>query len=290
MAARRTRKPKGEVATVDEGAAIPALPDDIANRYADYIDRDAKAASIAGGGMPFISTRGGRFTYQEEILEGPLEVIILGSIRENQFFEGDFNPDEPNAPTCYALGYEDDELGPPEELEGAQSKDCASCWANAWGSGDRNRSKACKNAVRLTLLPANDLAAKALSTVDGARLRIPPTSLRNWSKYAGKVARGLKRPLFTMVTAINIEPDPKTQFKITFDAHAPIQDAELFDAIEGRLDESKESLEMTPASAADGDDEKSSGKPAQRRRKVEPKAGSKKATKKKAGKKAARKF
>jgi len=117
-----------------------------------------------------------------------------------------------------------------------------------FGTDARGRAgKACKNVVRLAMLPADgELRAADLAKAMGVRLRVPVTSVRNWAAYAGMLTRGLHRPLFTVVSDVVIEPDPHNTFTIRFEPVAAIEDESVLDALEGRLDEVKATLEEPP--------------------------------------------
>jgi hypothetical protein len=113
-----------------------------------------------------------------------IEAIILGGARINQYYEGEFTPGKPTPPTCYAIadpkweaGEVENKLGPPADLKTKQSDSCSDCRWNSFGSG-RGNAKACKNTVRLAMLPAN---AVDFAKADGLMLSVPPTGMRSWS-------------------------------------------------------------------------------------------------------------
>jgi hypothetical protein len=109
-------------------------------------------------------------------------------------------------------------MAPPADLESKESDSCATCWANAFGTAERGKGKACKNNVRLVVLPTiGEVEDIDFAKVAGARISVPPTSLKNWSGYANKIIEGLHVPLFAVITSIETEPAEKGGFSMFFD-------------------------------------------------------------------------
>ena len=213
MAARKTKTTKA-VAKTKTGAL--ALPDELSGELEKYINRDRASASGAGGGMSFIRTRGGQFAFNDSILEQPLRVVVLGAVRENLYYPAAFDPDVSQSPTCFALDTagNEAEMGPPAEMKGKEAEKCSECWANAFRSAERGKGKACKNNVRMVILPYQEGAD--FSKITGARLSIPPTSLKNWSAYTNKITEGMRAPLFAVVTELTTQPAERGGFTMDF--------------------------------------------------------------------------
>ena len=232
------RKKKGTtaLAPIEPGSPL-ALPGNWEAELEQYVQRDA-ASATGGLGWSFVGTRGGVFTYGGEPTEALDRVIIVGAARINTWYEGDFNPDSPTGPTCYAIDKEGDEsvMAPPTDLKSQQNdgRGCPTCWANAFGTANQGRGKACKNGVRLCLLPYEE--GGNFEKVEGARLNLPPTALKGWSAYSAKVTKGLRRPLFTMVTQVKIKPDPKTVIAFDFEPIGAIQDEDTLRILKARVD------------------------------------------------------
>lgn len=254
------------------GLSVPSdVPDSWRERLQQYAEEDA-ATTAGSTGWPYIGTRGGVFRFNDESLEELPPMIILGVRYENCWFDGDYDPENPAPPDCFAIAKEQEDLAPPEDLGDKRqcmqtdpsSEACKGCWANAFGTADRGKGKACKNVRRIALLPADKVDAGYLSTVEGVMLRIPVTSVKDYSKYARKVNKGLGRPLFGLRTTLGIEDDDKDQFHITFDAAdlvetekglvpMVINDADLLDVLETRRKEAEGYLEQFPNQGDDGD-------------------------------------
>ncbi len=291
MAARRktTRKnvPKSR-APAKKADGVLAVPGQLSGSWMERLEKYAKrdAATASGAtGWPYIGTKNGVFRFNDDSFEELPPLLILGARFENALYSGDFDADNPNAPDCFAISQTEDDLAPPEALGDKRqcmqsepsSEKCEGCWANAFGTAERGKGKACKNVRRLAVLPADRLDAKSLSEVEGAMLRIPVTSVKNYSTFANKVTKGLNIPLFLLRTSIAIEDDEKTQFKITFEpvdmadtkkGSVPlvIQDEDLLEVIEARVKEAETFLDQLPNLSSDADAPKQkAGKSRERR-------------------------
>jgi len=254
------------------------VPEGWEARIQQYAKRDAATAKGAAG-WPYISTKGGVFKVEETRLEELPPMIVLGTVFENSFFAGLYDADHASAPTCFAIGTEEENLAPPESLGDQRqciqteptSPKCSGCWANVFGTGERGKGKACKNTRRLALLPADELSVGSLSQAQCFMLRLSVTSVKQYASYANKVARSLEIPLFMLRTRIRIEPDPKTQFKILFEPYDIVEqdgrvlplligDSDLLTAIEGRVKEAENFLMQVPSAR----DDESEGAPKRR--------------------------
>ena len=236
-------------------AGVVALSDDDWATAISESARDATAAVAGmGGGMLFIGTKGGKFRLNDEVIEQPLAVYVLDQLRENSYYTGDYDPEAPSGPSCFAINRDESELAPPADLATKQSETCATCEMNKFGSAERGRGKACKNIVRLGLLPVGDNSPEQLAKVDHAFIRVPTTSVKNFRKHATAVERGLGRPLFSVITALSTKDDNKTIFQMHFDIGAPAG-AEVGSVLLKRKADIKDEIETTPT-AGDADDDK----------------------------------
>lgn len=281
MTARKRSKKAagGALATRMQGGAV-ALPASVADEFGDFVSRE-KASTTQTGGLPWISTQGSTAIMRANLggdmapvgdESGALDCIILGGNRSNLYYEGAFEPGAFRPPKCYAVadvawqrGEVEDKLAPPADLAGKEAPRCKECRWNAFGTADRGRGKACKNTVRLMLLPSN---ASDYEKADGYMLSLPPTSLGSWSKYVSRVVDGLRRPVATVVTRIRKVPNEKgAGFTLAFEPLSMVQDEEALRAIAGRVrgDAPPALMQPPPSEAPDAP----GGKAPQRRRKVE---------------------
>lgn len=185
--------------------------------------------SVSSGGK-FISTKGGQLSFDGNVIkDNEMYVVIVDHIFENAYYEGRFNPEAPQPPTCFAFGRSEAELIPHTnvvEIGQNPCDNCSDCPMNQWGSD--GRGKACKNVRRLALLPAGHVDKKTdelelydadhFSTAEIAYLKLPVTSTKGFSTYVKQVAQAYNRPVLGVVTRIYTTPDPKTQYKVNFEA------------------------------------------------------------------------
>ena len=256
MAARKRSASKAAAPS----SALTAYDPEWAKEFEDHIGRSSATASGTVG-WPFISLKGGQFNYNNEANDGPLDVVILGAIRENAFYTEAYDPNNPQSPVCFALDYDEATMAPPETLETRESETCAGCPLNAFGSDpEGGKGKACKNSVRLALVPADVVSkhGEVDPDVEGARLRVPVMSLKGWSTYASKILKGMHRPLFSVVTALSIEKNERSQFLLNFE---PVEGFSIDTTrlLKVRADEAETFLEAVPeAPAAEDKPEKKS--------------------------------
>ncbi len=212
-------------------------------QMAEAAQRQAKAEKPLSG-MPMISTRGGMLSVDGDAVKGGvLRGIIVAAIHENTYYSERFDPDSPTAPDCYAYGDLDDEdadanMAPTDEVENKQSEKCADCELNVMGSADTGKGKACKNIRRLIVITEDSLESpEALAAAEMRMLKVPVTSVRNYATYLRDVLTDeLQRPTYGVVTAIGTVPDPKFQFKVTFEMADVIPFTQpLWDAMQKKL-------------------------------------------------------
>lgn len=238
------------------------------NQIVSYDEEWAKRAQayaeqekLSGG--TFLSTRSGVLSFGDEELPGNQAcVIVLDAVLENTYYGAKFDPNEAAAPVCYAFGRGDtavDDMGPhpsmqqyPEQFV-PQSATCLGCPQNEFGTADTGRGKACQNRRRLALIPAGfykprkgsrdfDLELfedeKHFQTADIAFVKLPPTSVKNWSKYVQTVSATMHRPPFGVITRLFLEPHPKHQYHVHFEPVEQVPDT-LAHTIMARADEAQ---------------------------------------------------
>ena len=176
-----------------------------------------------------ISVKNGKFMLGDDELPQPLNVIIVDSRFENAFYTTAYDPDNPQPPGCYAVGTDQDELVPAEDVPERQSDSCFDCPQNEWGSADVGRGKACRNLRRLALSPADDLDSITTET-EAASLKIAPTGLSGFSGLFKKIAKALKLPPFGVVTALETEQNGN-YFIVKPKLVGPIEDNALLQTI-----------------------------------------------------------
>ncbi len=224
----------------------------------------------------FFSLKSGVLSFNDSPIPGnEMAVVIVDHILENVYHEGEYDPDDPQGPSCFAFGRDEKVMKPHDIVfeAGKQQNDCCGipgsadcCPQNEWGSADRGKGKACKNTRRLALLPAGtfDKNGNFKSIEDPehyentaiAYMKLPVTSVRGYAAFVKQVAGALKRPPHGLMTKISVVPDAKSQFKVIFEALVQVPN-ELMGVIMQRHQEAAASIEF-PYQLAD--DEPTAGK------------------------------
>ena len=160
----------------------------------------------------FISFKGGNIIIDGKAVPGAkTEVIPLAFMGERAYFPGEFDPDQRQSPLCYAYstGEEDEVMKPHKAAKEPQNETCEGCQHNEWGSAAKGKGKACRESVRVALLPN----VKDLSKAVTWHCRIPITSVPAFKEYAGELL-GLGKAMHEAVAELSVTPDVKTFFKI----------------------------------------------------------------------------
>ena len=210
----------------------------------EYWREQSRAIAVSEplGIMPTLSVRAGQLLYEGEPVVGNMALaVVIDSLRVNTYFDGVYDPDVPQAPRCYAISRDGEQMGPHTSMQEAlhyfkpQSALCQDCPKNVWGSSDKGnrKGKACQNRRRLYLLAAGRWDGKQwqlfdtpayYNKADIVQMSLPVTSVRAWSDYVHKLATTVQRPPFGVATRIAVTPHPKHQFHVNFDLFASLPD------------------------------------------------------------------
>lgn len=186
-------------------------------------DLNADLTAHAGGGFPIISIKGKVFTEvrdgERKIIPNPKDPdspatyieVVLVKVNKNKskvwYATGYSEGGEAKKPDCYSS----DGVAPNADSEKPQSKTCATCKFNEWGSKiteGGKKAKMCTDTVRMAI-------AKPDLLNDPYLLRVPPATLKPLGEYGAMLAkRGVKYN--GVVTRISFDPaeaTPKLQFK-----------------------------------------------------------------------------
>ena len=239
---------------------------------ANYVDRMAALAkeatkteeSVSSGS--FISFRGGRLSYQGNQIKGDeLDVVVLDHVLENCYYPGIYDSDNPAPPTCYAFGRDEDEMSPHPNVKEPQASKCSECEWNKFGSAHTGKGKACKNTRRLAVIPADSATdPERVMAAEVAFVKVPVTSVKGWASYVRGLSAMDNIPPLGAITTLGVVPDPKSQFKATFQK-AGLVDQEVIPAILDRHDAMSEEITFPYPEASEEDKPKAKGRaPAKR--------------------------
>lgn len=220
-------------------------------------------AEAATGGSKMFSVKGGVLAFAGMPVKGnTMQCVVADSIFENAYYGESYDPDHPLPPICYSYSRDGKDMEPHAESPEKQHGDCTTCPHNQWGSAEKGKGKACKNTRRLLIIPATATEDPAtVRKADYGFLKLPVTSTVGWANYVKALAASYKRPPFGVITEIGVVPDPKTQFKVTFNAVDPIKDPQVGAAIMELRDMRRTELEAPyPKKDADEKPAKKTGK------------------------------
>jgi hypothetical protein len=203
-------------------AIIPQfnLSADLAAEFAAFTGADDLDQGISGG-FPVMSIRGAKWRVVQGGEEHPVympgtkdlspfvKVVIMkanGNLSKT-YYEGQFVEGSDAKPDCSS----NDGSTPSPDSPKPQSKTCATCPKNEWGSKispGGAKIKACADVRRLAILPADDME------YDPILLRIPGASLGDLAAY-GKALKARGIPYSAVVTKLSFDADaafPKVMF------------------------------------------------------------------------------
>lgn len=207
--------------------------------------KSAMASALGGGN--FFSIKSGVLSYKKaEIKDNKIDGVIVSEMFENTYYAGDFDPDNPSSPTCFAFGGENeaqDTLVPHPASPKLQHPTCSGCPQNAYGTSDRGKGKACKNGVRLVFIAEGDVkTADLVKKAEVAFFRVPVTSVRNYAKYATDIESTLDRTPLGVVTTVSVKPDPKVQVVMNFAMKRRIEDGDVIGALFDKAEAEQEPM------------------------------------------------
>lgn len=202
-----------------ESAALPSYLKNV-----DLSEFNNDLTAHASSGFPSLSIKGKTFAVvrdgERTILRNPLDpesaatnvdvVLVKANKGTSKVFyiNGYDESGENKKPDCFS----NDGQKPDASVEAPQSKSCALCPNNQWGSkvGDKGNSKgkACQDSVRMAIATADLIN-------DPMLLRVPPASIRALGEY-GKMLdkRGVSYNMVVTKIGFDMEsPTPKLTFK-----------------------------------------------------------------------------
>jgi hypothetical protein len=134
-----------------------------------------------------------------------LDVRVLAALSERAWYAKDFDADVVQVPDCYAL----DSDVPHDQSANPQASVCADCERNKWRTATRGKGKACREAARVIVIPANvPLASAQMYTA-----KVPVTSLSTVTSFTSRCGQANKL-MGEFVTKLSVVEDKKTFFKV----------------------------------------------------------------------------
>lgn len=222
--------------TETTAVATKAVGTDISVAQAAAVEELRKRLLAPSGDKIKISEK--QFTLPSGDVLDYLDAVIVDFVYMNTYYEGAYDPSSIVPPNCFALNSISRELAPsPNSPDKQEATNCASCWANEFGSA--GKGKACQNRILAALLPTD-----AKEDTPFSILSISPTGIRGFSSYLTALARAGKMPYET-ITHVTCNPNVKYDVAI-FDKGDDVEDVSFLGLIESRLGEARERLLTEP--------------------------------------------
>lgn len=180
-------------------------------RLAQQLERQQTAAQSLRTTGAYISFRNATLKVDgQPIPNNMAEVRVLAAIGIRSYYESAFDPDDAQVPDCYAL----DSDTPHLESRSPQADSCGDCLHNKWGTavnsrGEKTRGKACREAARIIVVPAN----VPLKTAPMYTAKIPVTSIGAVTTFTSRCAQANKLS-GEFVTQLSCTEDKKSFFKV----------------------------------------------------------------------------
>jgi len=230
--------------------------------------RAYKDAEASTGGGQFLSIRNGVMKLDDNpVKDNKFGASVVGYCFENAYYEGDFDPKNPTSPVCFAFGEvkmgedaasTEARMAPHPDSAKPQSEKCSDCKKNQFGTADKGKGKACKNGRRLALLHEDYI--KKPGEIAGSPivfLKVPPTSIKPFSRHVKTIANVLEAPPFAVITEVSCRPDDDKQVVVEFGMKAEVKNDDALGALFAR----SQSIypELAVPYGKDGDEGKSKG-------------------------------
>jgi hypothetical protein len=166
----------------------------------------AELAALAGtvpapSGMT-ISLKGKVFTLPNgQSSQGPMQAIVLDARNVRTYYKGQYNPNALETPPCFAIAKQIEDLRPSPNAKQPMAESCSECKYDQWGSATNgSKGKACKNAIRLAVVPAN-----FTPETQPMILTVSPTGIKSYSSLVNDLKSSGLIPA-QIVTEIAFDP------------------------------------------------------------------------------------
>jgi hypothetical protein len=213
------------------------------------IAAEAKAdVAMFQQGTARISHKGGVLTIDGvKVKDNKLTVAVISAAFGKAYYEGEFDPEVAQTPSCYGFHPTDpSQMKPHEAAPSPQHEGCKSCPHNKFGTAERGNGKRCKDEVRLMVVaPSGD----DVTAAEVRMITVPPGSLKGWGQYVAKLADmgGTYRSVFT---EISIEPF-KGAYQLAFNPAGKLSEKQYLALKDRRESALSQSMQPYPVVEAD---------------------------------------
>ena len=205
---------------------------------------DAKAlAKASKPDSQNISLKGGRMSLGGEFINDGLQCVVLDATLIRSYYKEAYQDGVIQAPECFALGNTASSMVPHENVPNPQNDKCVGCPLAEFGTAAQGKGPACKTRARLALIPVSDVTTAAdIQEAEMATVSLPPTSVKAWKEYCGKLGDGGLAP-WAVKTVFTFEGTPAKPWGMAaFVAKSPLGEDDLMAASYSRTDEASSTV------------------------------------------------
>jgi len=176
----------------------------------------ALGSRIEVSGSSYINLTGKKFTFPDKTeAAGPISGIVIDFTNVYALYEGAFKRGVIQEPVCKAIGTIASEMEPLATVPKKQAEKCATCPQNQWGSGG-GEGKACQNSRVLAIVAADNPKDGEIFLV-----KVSPTGIRHFDKYAATVGTKFQTPLWGVITELSFSDDSYPSLRFNFVGPVP---------------------------------------------------------------------
>lgn len=159
--------------------------------------------TLGGIATNSITLTGKKFKFPTgQVMEAPLDIVILGYTSKNLYYPGVYDPKNPEPPVCWAVGPKPLELVPSANAPEVQAVTCKACPLNEFESGVGN-AKACKNTREIAFMLPDAFGPE--DTIYS--MSVSPAALKPFDTYIVQLAEVQSVLPIAVITAVAFDPD-----------------------------------------------------------------------------------
>lgn len=179
---------------------VTITPEQLAVYRSETQDIINRLGSTGGGDV--IKLRDNTFIFPDgQEIHDEMDAIIVDFAYVNAMYQGRWDPKNPSSPVCGSVGITPKGMVPSSAAPKKQAESCDQCPNNQYGSN--GSAKACKNEVWLAVIAANATDSSQIYV-----MKLAPTAITPFNKYAKAQMTAFDRPLYGVITHFEFD---KTQ-------------------------------------------------------------------------------
>jgi hypothetical protein len=232
------------------------------SNWKEAMAKDAQqvATQVNHDGLAQISLKGGRMSLNDQLVAGDrLECIILAHTFQRAWYDREYSADDKAAPDCFAIGDDQYNMLPHENVPNPPSDNCKGCPMAEFGSAKQGAGPACKTRSKMVLLHAPEGVTADMISDKDAQLVVyntQPTSVKAFAGKGGylKKLAGKGLASWGVVTELSVIPHDRFLHQTTFEALRPLGADDLMEAAYSRIPEAEEGLKQAFTYEDDAED------------------------------------